>query len=209
MSSPSYPRLEDRTPGLTSSQNNGFKGVCSVFVTAAFSFSGTELIGLVAAETENPRTTLPTAVKQVFWRITLFYFVSLTIVGVLVPFNDPSLLNGTSSSDANASPFVIAVRNAGIKAVPSIMNAVILVAVLSVGNSAIYGSSRTLAALADMGQAPKILGYVDRAGRPLVAIIASSSVGLISYIVAAGQQAQVDAFNWMLAISGLACIFTW
>jgi amino acid transporter len=51
--------------------NQGFKGLCSVFVTAAFSFSGTELVGLAAAETENPRKTLPKAVKQVFWRICL------------------------------------------------------------------------------------------------------------------------------------------
>ena len=51
--------------------NNGFKGLCSVFVTAAFAFAGTELVGLAAAETANPRKSLPTAVKQVFWRITL------------------------------------------------------------------------------------------------------------------------------------------
>lgn len=51
---------------------NGFKGVCSVFVTAAFAFSGTELVGLAAAESENPARALPGAIKQVFWRITLF-----------------------------------------------------------------------------------------------------------------------------------------
>lgn len=51
--------------------NNGFKGLCSVFVTAAFAFAGTELVGLAAAETQNPRKSLPTAVKQVFWRICL------------------------------------------------------------------------------------------------------------------------------------------
>jgi len=189
--------------------NNGFKGLCSVFVTAAFSFSGTELVGLAAAETENPRLTLPTAVKQVFWRICLFYMVSLTIVGVLVPYNDPNLLNGSGSSDANASPFVIAVRNAGISVVPSIMNVVILIAVLSVGNSSIYGASRTLAAMADRGQAPKILGYIDRAGRPLVSIIVSSALGFLCYIVAAGPDTTTQAFNWMIAISGLASIFTW
>jgi amino acid transporter len=48
--------------------------------------------------------------------------VSLTIVGCLVPYNDKELLNGTGSSDANASPFVIAVKNAGISVVPSLMN---------------------------------------------------------------------------------------
>jgi yeast amino acid transporter len=189
--------------------NHGFKGLCSVFVTAAFSFGGTELVGLTAAETENPRKSLPKAVKQVFWRIALFYMVSLTIVGCIVPYNDDRLLNGSSSTDANASPFVIAVRNAEISAVPSIMNAVILIAVLSVGNSSIYGASRTLAALADRGQAPKILGYIDQAGRPLVAIIFCSAIGLLCFIVAAGPDTRVEAFNWMLALSGLSSIITW
>jgi amino acid transporter len=78
-----------------------------------------------------------------------------------------------------------------------------------VGNSAVYGSSRTLAALADRGQAPKILGYIDRSGRPLVAIIFSSAFGFLSYIVAAGDDARGKAFTWMLAISGLASIFNW
>ncbi|CAL3962913.1 unnamed protein product [Diplocarpon coronariae] len=189
--------------------NHGFKGLCSVFVTAAFSFGGTELVGLAAAETENPRKSLPSAVKQVFWRITLFYMVSLTVVGCIVPYNDPALLNGSSHQDANASPFVIAVKNAGISVVPSIMNVVILIAVLSVGNSAVYGSSRTMAALADCGQAPKILGYIDNTGRPLVAIILASVVGLLCLIVAAGTETRVQAFNWLLAISGLSSIFTW
>lgn len=134
--------------------------------------------------------------------------VSLTVVGTLVPYDSPDLL-GASSSDANASPFVIAVRNAGISAVPSIMNAVILIAVLSVGNSSIYGASRTLAALADRGQAPKILGYIDRTGRPLVSIILCSAVGFLCYIVAAGTETTNEAFAWMIALSGLSSIFTW
>jgi amino acid transporter len=138
-----------------------------------------------------------------------FYMVSLTIVGCLVPYTDPDLLNGTGSSDANASPFVIAVKNAGIGGIPSVMNVVIMFAVLSVGNSSIYGSSRTLAALADRGQAPKILGYIDRNGRPLVSILFSSAFGFICYIVAAGSNTRTQAFNWMIAISGLAAIFTW
>ncbi|KAF2110113.1 AAT family amino acid transporter [Lophiotrema nucula] len=188
--------------------HNGFKGLCSVFVTAAFSFAGTELVGLCAAETDNPRKTLPTAVKQVFWRIVLFYMVSLTIVGCLVPYTDPGLI-GASSSDANASPFVIAVKNAGISVVPSIMNVVILIAVLSVGNSSVYGASRTIAALADRGQAPKFLGYIDRSGRPLAAIVFSSAFGFLAYIVAAGNDKREQAFTWMLAISGLSAIFNW
>lgn len=188
--------------------NNGFKGLCSVFITAAFSFSGTELVGLAAAETQNPRIELPKAIKQVFWRILLFYMVSLTIAGLLVGYDDPRLL-GSGDTDANASPFVIAIRDASISGLPSVMNAVIMIAVLSVGNSSIYASSRTLAALAEQGQAPKSFAYIDRAGRPLVSIIVSSAFGLLCFIVAAGENAQSEAFTWMLAISGLSLILAW
>lgn len=188
--------------------NNGFKGLCSVFVTAAFSFTGTELVGLAAAETANPRKSLPTAIKQVFWRITLFYVVALTLVGLLVPSNDPRLINGDSANtDAKASPFVIAIKNAGIDVLPDIMNAVILIAVLSVGNSAVFGSSRTLAALANLNQAPKILAYIDRRGRPLTAIILAAIFGLLGYLADLGDQNNV--LDWLLAISGLSSIFTW
>ncbi|KAF7557662.1 hypothetical protein G7046_g5990 [Stylonectria norvegica] len=187
--------------------NNGFKGLCSVFVTAAFAFAGTELIGLAAAETANPRKSLPTALKQVFWRITLFYIVALALVGLLVPYDDPRLVGGDSDADAKASPFVIAIEEAGIQVLPSVMNAVILVAVLSVGNSAVFGSSRTLAALANLNQAPKILGYVDRKGRPLVAISVAAFVGLLAFLADLPQQGAV--LDWLLAISGLSTVITW
>ena len=187
--------------------HNGFKGLCSTFVNAAFAFAGTELVGLAAAETENPRKALPTAIKQVFWRITLFYIVSLLLVGTLVPYNDPRLLNGKSSADAKASPFVISIQNAGIQVLPSVMNCVIMISVLSVGNSAIYGSSRTLAALAEQRQAPGFLAYIDRKGRPLCAIITASLLGFLAYLGATHKQQ--DAFNWMLALSGLSSILTW
>lgn len=186
---------------------NGFKGLCSVFVNAAFAFAGTELVGLAAAETANPRRSLPTAVKQVFWRIALFYVVSLTIVGMLVKSTEPRLVTGSSTADAKASPFVIAIENAGIKVLPSIMNVVIMIAVLSVGNSSVYGSSRTLAALAEQGQAPKFLAYIDRKGRPLPAIIIASVFGLLCFLAASSKQ--VIAFRWMMALSGLSSIFTW
>lgn len=194
-------------PNSPGAFHNGFKGLCSVFVTAAFSFAGTELVGLAAAETANPRKSLPTAVKQVFWRITLFYIVSLTLVGLLVPYTDDRLINGTSGADAKASPFVIAIENAGISGLPSVFNVVIMIAVLSVGNSSIYGSSRTLAALAEQNQAPKILAYIDRKGRPIVAIALASALGFLAFF--AGSSKESDAFNWMLALSGLSSIFTW
>jgi amino acid transporter len=187
--------------------NNGFKGFCSVFSTAAFAFAGTELVGLAAAETANPRKSLPMAIKQVFWRISIFYILSLALVGTLVPYTEPRLLGGENEADATASPFVIAIESAGIAILPSVMNGVILLAVISVGNSAVFGSSRTLASLADQRQAPKILGYVDRRGRPLVSILLASALGLLSYLSNVSVQAQI--FQWLLSISALATLFTW
>ena len=108
---------------------HGFKGFCSVFVTAAFSFSGTELVGLAAAESENPTKTLPGAIKQVFWRITLFYILGLLFVGLLVASDDPRLLGNGSLLDVSTSPFVIVAADAGLIGFDSFINVVIMVSV--------------------------------------------------------------------------------
>lgn len=142
-----------------------------------------------------------------FWRIAIFYVVALTIVGLLVPYTDDRLLSGSSSADAKASPFVLAIKNAGISGLDSVMNVVIMIAVLSVGNASVYGSSRTLAALAEQGQAPSFLAYIDRQGRPLFAILLASALGLLCFLAASSKRD--EAFLWMVAISGLSSIFTW
>jgi amino acid transporter len=190
-----------RNPGAV---HNGFKGFCAMFVNAAFAFAGTELVGLAAAETAHPRKVLPDATKQVVWRIIIFYFVSLLIVGFLVPYDSDQLLG----HGVNTSAFVIAISNAGITGLPDFMNFIILISTLSVGNSAVYGASRVLLALVDYGQAPKILGYVDRAGRPMVAVILCLLLGLIAF-VGSDPIASALTFNWLLAISGLSSLFTW
>ncbi|KAH7133507.1 amino acid permease-domain-containing protein [Dactylonectria macrodidyma] len=187
--------------------HNGFKGFCTVLVTSSAAFAGTELIGLAAAETANPRKSLPTAIKQVFWRITIFYCVSLLLVGLLVPYDEPRLLGGKNSADALASPFVIAIESAGTSILPSIMNGVILVAVISVGNSAVYASSRTLMALAEQAYAPQIFTYVDKRGRPLVAILLTLLIGLLAFL--AELESNGVVFNWLLSISTLSMLFTW
>ncbi|KAK6200099.1 amino acid permease-domain-containing protein [Scheffersomyces amazonensis] len=187
--------------------NHGFKGICSVFISAAFSFGGIELVALAAAETKNPRKSLPKATKQVFWRITLFYIVSTIVVGLLVPFNDERLLSGSSSEDITSSPFVIAIQNGGIKVLPHIMNAVILVAVVSVGNSSVYGCSRTLASMAAQGLIPSIFGYIDKAGRPMVAIMFTNLIGLLGFLIDSDNQDTV--FTWFFSVCSLAAFFTW
>lgn len=195
-----------RNPG---SFNNGFKGFSSLFVTAAFAFAGTELIGLAAAETANARKEIPKAAKQIFMRVTIFYVLALLIVSFIVPYTDERLVSGTSSYDARASPFVIAFNIAQIGVLPSIMNAVILVSVLSVGNSAVYAASRTLQAMAVIGQAPRLFAYVDREGRPLPGVILSLIFGLLGFLIYASDTARGTVFNWLLAISGLSTIISW
>lgn len=185
---------------------NGFKGFCNLLVTAAFSFSGTELVGLAAAETHNPSKALPTAIKQVFWRIAIFYVVSILIIGLLVPYNNPELITPNNVA-SKTSPFIIAIKSAGIDGLDSVMNVVIMIAVLSVANSSMYGATRTMTAMAEQGQAPKIFGYIDREGRPLVNIAFSSLIGLLAYLYLSSVQG--EAFTWLLAMSGLSSIFTW
>ncbi|KAH9860725.1 Amino-acid permease inda1 [Plenodomus biglobosus] len=186
--------------------NNGFKGFCTVFVTAAFAFSGTELVGLAAAETKNPLKSLPGAVRQVFWRITLFYILGLTFVGLLVKSDDPRLL-GAEGGGANTSPFVIAGKDAGLRGFDSFMNVVIMVSVVSIGVSGVYGGSRTLTALADQGYAPRCFTYIDRSGRPLWSVMFILGWGALCYMNLASTG--VTIFNWFISLSGLAALFTW
>ncbi|KIW87454.1 uncharacterized protein Z519_12090 [Cladophialophora bantiana CBS 173.52] len=186
---------------------NGFRGFCSVFVTAAFAFAGTELVGLAAAESNNPGKSLPSAIKQVFWRITLFYILGLTFVGLLVSSTDDRLLNAANPYADGTSPFVLAPLDAGLIGYDSFMNVVILVSVVSIGVSSVYGGSRTLTALAQQGYAPRIFSYIDRSGRPLPSVVLNLAFGALAYVVLASSGGVV--FDWLLALSGLAALFTW
>lgn len=185
---------------------NGFKGFVTVLITATYSFGGTELVGLTAAEAEgNPRIILPKAIKQVFYRILIFYMLTLTLIGFLIPSNSPDLLSATST--AASSPFVIAIKNGGIKVLPSIFNVVVLISLLSIANSSIFGFSRTMVGLAEQGLAPKIFAYVDRAGRPLFGFALCAFFGLLSFVAASPKQGEVLA--WLLSLAGLSALFTW
>jgi amino acid transporter len=127
-------------------------------------------------------------------------------IGLLVRSDDERLL-GSGYIDVTASPFVIAAKDAGLIGFDSFLNVVILVSVVSIGMSGVYGGSRTLTALAEQGYAPKIFAYIDRSGRPLFATIAVLAFGLLAYINLAAAGPVI--FEWLLALSGLAALFTW
>ncbi|KAK2039559.1 amino acid permease [Colletotrichum somersetense] len=185
---------------------NGFNGFAGVFVVAAFAFGGTELVGLAAAESANPRKAIPQASKQVFFRIAFFYIVNLFILGLIVPANDERLL-GSSGANTKASPFVLAIQDAGIKVLPSIFNAVITISVISVANSCTFGSTRTMQAMAERGMAPRILAYVDKHGRPVWCVAIQLAFGLLAFIGESADSSTV--FSWLLALSGLSFFFVW
>ncbi|CCE61333.1 hypothetical protein TPHA_0A02500 [Tetrapisispora phaffii CBS 4417] len=181
---------------------NGFRGFLSVLITASYSLGGTEMTCLASGETDPKE--LPSAIKQVFWRILFFFLVSLTLVGFLVPYTNENLLGGSSVDN---SPFVIAIKLHNIKVLPSIVNAVILISILSVGNSCIFASSRTLCSMAHQGLIPWWFGYIDRAGRPLTGIVINSLFGLLAFLVKSSSVSEV--FDWLMAIAGLATCIVW
>ncbi|CAG7924751.1 unnamed protein product [Penicillium olsonii] len=183
-----------------------FKGFCSVFVTVAFAFGGTEMAGLAAAEATNPAKSIPKATKQVFWRIMIFYVLGTFMVGLIVPSNADWLM-GASGANTKASPFVVSIQNAGISGLPSVMNAIITISVISVANSATYASSRTIQALAARGMAPKFMAYIDKQGRPLYCILLQIAFGFLAFINEAPSGSTI--FDWLLALSGIGDFFIW
>ncbi|CEP64501.1 amino acid permease LALA0_S12e00232g [Lachancea lanzarotensis] len=185
-----------------------FKGICSTFVSAAYSFSGTELVVLTASESRNVES-VSRAAKGTFWRITIFYIVTVVVIGCLVPYTNENLLGGSNGEDVSASPFVIALKNQGSmgKSVSNFMNLVILISVFSVCNSSVYASSRIIQALGACGQLPRACAYVDKKGRPLVGIAVCGAFGLLGFI--ASSESQDKVFTWLFALCSIAIFFTW
>ncbi|KAA0976029.1 amino acid permease [Paeniglutamicibacter gangotriensis] len=204
--------LGDNSPGMSNWQNRedvfhgGWISIISVFMIAGFSFQGTELVGVAAGEAKNPRREVPRAIRTVFWRIMLFYIGAIFIIGCLVPFTDPSLL-ASGEADVAASPFTLVFSRAGIAFAAALMNAVILTAILSAGNSGLYASTRMLYSMAHDGKAPKIFGRTNSRGVPIPALLATAAVGLFGFLSAiVGQGA---AYAWLLNVSGLCGFIVW
>ncbi len=120
-----------------------FSAMIGMAMIVGFSFQGTELIGIAAGESENPSKNIPRAVRQVFWCILLFYIFAILIISLIIPYTDPSLLRN-DMKDISVSPFTLVFQHAGLLSAAAVMNAVILTAVLSAGNSGMYASTRML-----------------------------------------------------------------
>lgn len=184
----------------------GILAVLNIFMIAGFSFQGTELVGIAAGESENPKKNIPKAINTVFWRIILFYIGAITVVGFLVPYTDPSLLK-EGVENVSVSPFTLIFQKAGLAMAASILNAVILSSVLSCGNSGLYASTRMLYAMAMDGKAPKIFQKVNKRGVPQNALIATTIIGTAAFLTSPSGDGPV--YIWLVSASGLSGFIAW
>ncbi|KAK3049577.1 lysine permease [Extremus antarcticus] len=182
-----------------------FVGFWSVLIQAGFSYQGTELVGIAAGETDNPRKTVPAAIRKTFYRILFFFVLTIFFIGILIPYDNKQLLNGTT--DAAASPLVIAAKLAGVSALPDIINAVLLTVVLSAANSNVYSGSRILIGLAEQRSAPKLLLRTTKGVVPYVAVAFTAAFGLLGFMNESSDGGTV--FDWLLNITAVGGFIAW
>src|ERR1700723_7616 len=174
--------LSDPKTGTRAPFVGGFTAALAVFLVAGFSFQGTEGVGLAAAETADPSTNVPKAIRTVFWRILLFYIGAIFVVGTLISYTDPNLLNADESHIAY-SPFTMVFAQLprfGYYAA-NLLNAVILSSVLSCGNSSMYVASRMLYAMSHSRKAPKMFGNLNGRGVPVAALLATGAISALAF----------------------------
>jgi lysine-specific permease len=189
---------------------NGFVGGMGAFVSVSmvvgFAYQGTEVIGVAAGEASDPARSLPRAARQIFWRILMFYMLSILIVGLLLPYNDPLLLKN-DMSDVGASPFTLVFQRAGMAAAASVVNATILSAVLSAGNSGVYACTRMLYSMAQDGMAPRFLGRVSKNGVPRAALWLTTAVAALCFLSSRWGDSKV--YLWLLNCAGMTGFIAW
>lgn len=195
-------------------------GLWSVFVDAAYSYSGVEAVGVCAAEAKNAYSTIPKATKRVFFRVLLCYLAAIFVVGLIVPSTSVDLLN--YSGTASQSPFVIAANIAGIRILPSIINAIIVTSAWSryaqvcvkrstnvnSGNHSAFSGSRVLYGLALDKKAPQIFAKVNRRGVPYVAVSFVCIWMLLGYMTLGGTSA-TTVFNYLQDLCAASSLSSW
>jgi amino acid transporter len=210
---PGQPRIGFRywkTPGpfveyIASGSWGNFLGYWSVMSNAVFSFAGVESIAMAAAETRNPRQAIPRACKRVFLRVSLFYILAVLIVGMLVASDDPRLSD--ESGTAAQSPFVIAASGAGIKAIPSVVNAVVITSAWSSSNQALLAGTRVLYGLALKKQAPKIFLRTTSWGVPYVCVFLQTAFMFLAFMnLSSGA---LTVFYWFLDLTACGVLISW
>lgn len=176
-------------------------GIIIIFVTmmnVIFSYQGSELVGIAAGETENPQKTIPKAIRTILVRIIVFYIASIVILSAIFPSSELGLLE---------SPFVTLLELVGIPYAADIMNFIILTAILSVGNSCLYASTRLLWAMSLEDMAPKIFSKTSKRNIPLNALLFTMFFSLLSLLTSVMKADAV--FVLLMSIAGISVTISW
>ncbi|XHG08946.1 hypothetical protein AWENTII_012030 [Aspergillus wentii] len=183
-----------------------FVGLLECIVKSAIAFIfAPELIVISGGEMESPRRNVPRAARRYIYRLVFFYITAAIAIGVICPSDDSRLTNG--GAGAGSSPFVVGITNAGIAALPSIVNAAILTSAWSAGNSFLYMSSRSLYSLAVSGNAPSIFKTCNKWGVPYLAVSASACFSALAYLSVGSSSSVV--FDWLINFTNTSGFISW
>ncbi|NQD79174.1 amino acid permease [Pseudomonas seleniipraecipitans] len=186
---------------------NGVSGLVMMMAIIMFSFGGLELVGITAAEADQPKTVIPKAINQVVYRILIFYVGALTVLLSLHPWDDLVATLTAGGDSYGSSPFVQIFSLIGSDTAAHILNFVVLTAALSVYNSGVYCNSRMLYGLAEQGNAPKSLLKVDKRGVPVLAIFFSAAFTLICVVV--NYLVPKSALELLMSLVVAALVINW
>ncbi|KAK3687383.1 putative carnitine transport protein [Podospora appendiculata] len=170
-----------------------FLGFLQCLIQASFTIAGPDYVSMAAGEAENPRVVMPRAFNAVFYRLTTFFVLGSLAVGILVPYNDVEMAAAfkAGAPGAAASPYVVAMNRLQIRVLPDIVNAMVLTAAFSAGNSYVYCASRSLYGLALEGKAPALFRTCTKKGVPIYCVFVVLAVGLLGFLQVSNDAAIV------------------
>jgi L-asparagine permease len=177
---------------------HGLPVVLMSLQAVVFAYSGIEMVGIAAGETENPRKVLPSAISSVIWRIGVFYVGSVLLLAMVLPW---------TAYRADESPFVTVFATLGVPGAGDIMNAVVLTAALSSCNSGLYSTGRVMRALAVKGEAPRFVGRMSARHVPYAGILFTSIVLFLG--VALNYLVPKMAFEIATSVASLGVVTVW
>lgn len=177
---------------------NGAGGLIMAMAAIMFSFGGLELVGITAAEADNPGKTIPKATNQLIYRILIFYVGALAVLLSLYPWTEVQ---------RGGSPFVMIFRSLDNDLVANALNIIVLTAALSVCNSGVYCNSRMLLGLASQGDAPRALARVNRRGVPVAGLLVSAAATAICVVV--NYVMPGEAFELLMMLVVAALVINW
>ena len=193
-------------PYLVDGKKGQFLGWWACVIQSIFGFVGSEMVGIIFGEAPNPKKTIPKASRQVIFRICFFYIFGVFLLGLAVSPKNPLLVNA-NGTNANASPYVIAIKSSGIKVLPSFINACLLIFISSSANTDLYICSSQIYGLAKDGAAPKIFLKLNSFDVPFIGCSFAALFGLLAYMNT--KESAAEVFGYITSTVSVFGIINW